>query len=170
MTDEKRLTFKLVSLLLQYPGEELWDSIPLVREVLDELPHTQTVEAVEGFLDYLSATPLIRLQEQYTAIFDMDPDGCLNLTYHRCGDDKGRGSAMAELHALYRSAGFEPLTSELPDYLPLILEFLALCPEEAAPAICAQYGSEIERLGSRLKAFRSPYGALFDVALSAIAR
>jgi nitrate reductase delta subunit len=88
----------------------------------------------------------------------------LNLTYHRWGDGKERGSALARLLHLYAKAGYEIADGELPDYLPLVLEFLSVGPPESAHEIMAEYHPQVSILASRLAESSSPYAALLEGA------
>ena len=89
--------------------------------------------SVREFVAYLKGQPPIHAQECYTAVFDMDPAATLNMTYHMFGDNEKRAGMLAELQHAYEQAGWERITGELPDYLPMMLEFLAVCehPEHA---------------------------------------
>ena len=119
------------------------------------------------FLAQLDSTPLLQLQEEYTRLFDFNPATCLNLTFHECGETKGRGFALVNLSQLYKDAGYELATGELPDYLPLILEFLSVCSRETCSKILVQYENHILGLASRLLEQKSAYGGLLE-ALSSI--
>jgi nitrate reductase delta subunit len=88
----------------------------------------------------------------------------LNLSHHKWGDDRDRGSALAALSGLYLAAGFEMSTGELPDYLPLVLEFLAACPEGACIGVMEDYREEVHGLASRLKKQGSGYAGLLGLA------
>jgi nitrate reductase delta subunit len=78
-------------------------------------------------LDELRSRPLIELQENYVATFDRSPSHSLHLFEHVHGESRDRGQAMVDLMDEYRRDGFEPLETELPDYVPLFLEFSARC-------------------------------------------
>ena len=135
MTPPSADELRLLSVLLHYPDDDLLYRLDEVGAAARRLPAGETRTAVEAFLSYLGAHAPIRLQENYTAAFDMRPATTLNLTYHAFGDNEKRAQAMARLQRLYDRAGWECITGELPDYLPLLLEFLAIHPrpETAAP-------------------------------------
>ncbi|RJR37204.1 MAG: nitrate reductase molybdenum cofactor assembly chaperone [Desulfobacteraceae bacterium] len=161
---------KLISLFLQYPDKELLNSLSEMEEVVSELESHGARRVCTDFLDYLRRTPLIQAQEEYTNRFDLEPSTCLNLTHHKWGDDRERGSALAALSGLYQEAGFEMSTGELPDYLPLILEFLAVCPQAAGKAIIEDYSAEVRTLVDRLKKEGSCYADLLGLAADVFAR
>jgi nitrate reductase delta subunit len=166
---EVRSLFKILSLLLDYPSERLIAARQELGRVVDELSHPAARQKCRAFLAHLDATPLIRLQEEYTRLFDLNPSICLNLTFHECGESKARGFALVNLSQLYRNAGYEPATKELPDYLPMVLEFLSVCSREICCNILAHYGSHIFGLSSRLAEQEAAYAGLVEV-LSTVVR
>ena len=142
---------KLISLLLQYPDEKLVDGMTDLEAVVSELEPESARSACFDFMDHLRRMPLLHIQEEYTRIFDLDPSTCLNLSHHKWGDDRERSSALAALSRLYRAAGFEMSTGELPDYLPLVLEFVAVSPEGAAGPIKDDYREEVRGSGGEVE-------------------
>ncbi len=158
MTDEDRVILTTLSVLLQYPREE---SVPDLAGQMASVPWAK--EFLENFLRYRRETPLLRLQEEYTRTFDLDPSTSLHLTFHRSGTPPG-GNALQDLHAVYKNAGWENVTRELPDYLPMVLEFLTICPEQDAAWISREYGKTVSLLASRLKERGSPYAGLLRAA------
>lgn len=119
----------LVSRLLQYPDEAFFAELPAMAAAANRLPPGSLADAVEGFLEVIKAQGSVAWQEKYTAAFDMNPALTLNLTHHAFGDTAQRAAALADLARTYAAAGWAPTTGELPDYLPLMLEFLSLRPE-----------------------------------------
>jgi nitrate reductase delta subunit len=165
MNEEKRFLLRVLSILLRYPEDEIIISLDELQEAVKEIPNVDKRERCLIFLDYLSNNPLIRLQEEYTATFDFNPATSLNLTYHKWGDGRERGNALVGFHQLYQTAGYESTSSELPDYLPLLLEFLSTNRQEADFSFLGQYCNQVEALGSRLREKGSPYGGLFEIVL-----
>ncbi|MCF8050228.1 MAG: nitrate reductase molybdenum cofactor assembly chaperone [Desulfobacterales bacterium] len=119
---------RLLSVLLHYPDDDLLGHLDEIAAAAGLVPEEDIQTAAEGFLSYLGAHPPIRLQENFTAAFDMRPETTLNLTYHAFGDNEKRAAALARLQHVYDQAGWERTTGELPDYLPLMLEFLSIQP------------------------------------------
>lgn len=140
----------IVSRLLQYPDDELMDSVAHLEEVLAEASDPRARRRGAEFREQTRKAPLIRLQEDYTRVFDLDPVTSLNLSYHKWGDDRRRALALVELNQAYQEAGYEAAPGELPDYLPQMLEFLAVGPEEARRKIAGHYGAQVVALGERL--------------------
>lgn len=128
MTNDDREILALLSFLLQYPDSDF-------RRRLRDIECSSVVresagknQGVVAFLDYLKSRSPIELQESYTAVFDLNPATTLNVTYHQWKDGEKRAAALSKLECVYRHAGFERISCELPDYLPLMLEFLSVSP------------------------------------------
>lgn len=162
---DARHLFKLFSILLRYPDEELVQSVPDLRAHPAFLACGAGGAGCQSLLRHLEGTPLIALQEEYVRTFDLQPSTSLNLTFHECGDGKVRGAALVELGQLYRSAGYEPSTRELPDFLPLVLEFVSVSPMETALQVLKRYRNLIAGLARRLHEKGSPYGELLEELL-----
>jgi nitrate reductase delta subunit len=161
MDHEKRLLYSLASRLMDFPGEDLPNRESLLKAA-DSMPEGSR-QVVLDFLEYVGKTSFIALQEEYTRTFDLNPSLCLNLTFHKWGDDKKRSSALVEFKKMYRDAGFDVHCAELPDYLPLVLEFLSVCRESACLPIYDQYGEQVTLIASRLREMQSPYAGLAEI-------
>ncbi|WP_300524964.1 nitrate reductase molybdenum cofactor assembly chaperone [Aminiphilus sp.] len=169
MDDGKRLLCRLVSVLLDYPDEKNLNAAAEAAGVVEEMP-ADAREKLGAFLAYLRKTPLLTLQEEYTRTFDLNPGVCLNLTYHKWGDDRKRGAALADLKNLYRDNGYEISGEELPDYLPMVLEFLSVCPENTQFPGPGLYVDQFPVIASRLREMQSPYTGLFEILDSVLRR
>ena len=165
MNEEKKSLLKVLSILLQYPEDVFIGSLEELQEAVVEIPLKEHREKCVNFLDYLVNNPLIRLQEEYTATFDLNPATSLNLTYHKWGDARERGSALSDLNHLYYKAGYDSSDDDLPDYLPLILEFLSITTSAGSFSFLGQYCDHVETVGSRLREQGSPYTGLFEIVL-----
>ena len=128
MTDQATDSLQLLSVLLHYPDDQLLNRLDEVASVADRSCRTEIKSAVSAFVDELKTFTLLQVQENYTAAFDMNPSTTLNMTYHAYGDNEKRAAALAHLQHTYQQAGWQRTTGELPDYLPLMLEFLSICP------------------------------------------
>jgi nitrate reductase delta subunit len=162
MVNEMNLQIKLISCLLQYPDEFLLEWLPSLREVLNEIENISARDTYDQIITYFETTSLIQLQEQYTETFDLNPSNCMNLTYHRWGDTEKRGPALVHLEEIYQKAGFQRIGSELPDYLPLVLEFISEQPDATISEIIPIYGEVVETLSERLRQVDHPYALLFE--------
>lgn len=155
--------YKMLSVLLEYPEARLLDSMQDLREAVHGFPDPAAKPVCLDFLTYLDSTPLVRLQEVYTSHFDINPTTCLYVTYHKWGDAKERGTDLVELLQLYARAGFDLNTRELPDYLPVILEFLSVCEAQERNWIVSRYGQEMLKLAARHEEDGTPYAGLLEV-------
>jgi nitrate reductase delta subunit len=155
--------WQLLSALLQYPDAE-------PTEAGEELgaaaaPHPP----IRRFLERREAQPLAELQEAYVNAFDFDRRASLHLTYHTLGDRRQRGLELVRLKRRYADAGLELDPTELPDYLPVMLEFAALAPE-AGEALLNEHRPAIELVRARLHERESPYAELLDALVAALPR
>jgi len=163
MTDEKRTLLKLLSLCLAYPDAEALAALPEMEEATAGLRDPLSRERLSHFMTLMKAQSLLKLQEHYTAVFDMNPTTSLNLTWHLMGDREDRGRALAELLDVYRQAGFEPAVNELPDFLPLLLEFLAAASPADAHTSILRCLAAVPALAGRLKEAGSLYAVPLEM-------
>jgi nitrate reductase delta subunit len=163
-------SLRALSMLLCYPTAETMAMLDELEEVLRteaRLPADRQ-EAVGRFIAELRALPLLDAEERYVALFDRNRSLSLHLYEHVHGESRDRGQAMVRLATLYSLHGLEICARELPDYLPLYLEFLSLLPERAARSMLAEAAHVIAALATKLETRRSRYAALFR-ALEALA-
>ncbi|WP_439669388.1 nitrate reductase molybdenum cofactor assembly chaperone [Cupriavidus necator] len=157
--------YPILSALLGYPEQELLDALPEIDAALAEWPQARALLApVTGLLHSES---LIALQENYVATFDRNPAHSLHLFEHVHGESRDRGQAMVDLIDEYRREGFEPAASELPDYVPLFLEFLGALVADGKEARAEQLLGDaihvLAAIGERLARNESPYAGVFAV-------
>ena len=163
-------TYRALAALISYPTAELQAVTAEIAAVCaDEglIPPPQSA-ALDILLADLAQQDIYALQERYFGLFDRSRTLSLHMFEHVHGESRDRGQAMADLIALYREHGLEPSASELPDFLPLFLEFLSLLPANEAQTLLAEPAGIIQALADRLTARGSAYAAVFQ-ALSAIA-
>ncbi|RTL78130.1 MAG: nitrate reductase molybdenum cofactor assembly chaperone [Bradyrhizobiaceae bacterium] len=163
-------TFKVLSALLTYPSEDLVAAAPLFGAVLDDeaLVPLAAREKLDVLLDELAASDLFDLQERYGLLFDRSRSLALHLFEHVHGESRDRGQAMVDLKTLYENAGFFITANDLPDFIPLFLEFLSTQPIAAARELLGQPAHILAAIAERLERRQSNYKAVFD-ALVAIA-
>lgn len=157
--------YRVLSLLLQYPEDDVLEQLTAVKEELAEGPSAATADVVR-FIDWLGAQPPGQLRAQFAETFDFHAETSLHLTYHLWGDLRERGQVLAALKSYYREAGLILEGGELPDYLPLMLEFAAEVPVHGENLLQV-FRSAIEALRRRLTEQQSPYGLLLE-ALSKV--
>ena len=155
-------TFKALSALLSYPSRDLQEAIPLIRKVLvsEALLTPAQAEALQPLLRNIATGDLFDLQEAYVLIFDRSRTLSLNLFEHIHGESRDRGGAMVDLLETYRVGGFDLVGPELPDHLPVLLEFLATQPIAVAREILADAGPILAVLTERLTRRETPYAAI----------
>ena len=163
-------TFKALSALLSYPTAELQAAIPEIATVLhrEALLPADALSALSPLMVALHTGSLIEAQERYVFLFDRSRTLSLCLFEHVHGDSRDRGGAMVDLLETYRAGGFELTTNELPDHLPVLLEYLAHRPLGEARAMLGETTHILAALAERLERRGSPYKAVF-AALTALA-
>jgi nitrate reductase delta subunit len=151
---------KLLSVLLVYPDEELVDALPELREAAAALPRAER-RALEPVLDALAVTPLPELRRAYVETFDFDRRCGLHLTYHTHGDRRQRGLELVRLKRRYAEAGLPFAGAELPDHLPVVLEFASLRPE-AGRKLLSSFRAPLELVRAALHDRGSVYAGVLD--------
>lgn len=120
--------YKLLSVLLRYPDERLVEARDEIAAAVDALSDSAQKTALARFGEHLAGASASELAQDYVQTFDLRRRSSLYLTYYLHGDTRKRGIALLRLKRLYAAAGMELTRDELPDYLPLLLEFAALAP------------------------------------------
>ncbi len=160
------MLYPLLSKLLDYPGDALYAALPELRAALagDLAPKERQV--LGAFLDALEAMEPTEAQARYVQTFDLTPSHSLHLTHHLFGEEKTRGPALIDLAEFYKAYGLEltPVTAsgvnELPDYLPLMLEFASMLDPDEARMFLAHWTKVLAQLAHNLEQAGSPYAAL----------
>jgi nitrate reductase delta subunit len=162
-------TYKLCSLLLQYPDEELLAASGEIEAAVAALPGSAAAEALERFLGWWSQADPEEVARHYVEAIDLHKRSGLYLTFYSDGDRRERGSALLRLKRLYRAAGL-PLegTTELPDYLPVMLEFAAAAPDGRGELVLREHRAALELVRSSLRDLESPYAEVVDAACLAL--
>ncbi|MBB3965858.1 nitrate reductase molybdenum cofactor assembly chaperone [Rhizobium metallidurans] len=163
-------TFKAFSLLLSYPSAALQQGIPEIETVLhsEGLLDSNRLRKLLLLLAELRDGDLYDLQERYVLLFDRSRTLSLNLFEHIHGEGRDRGGAMVDLLEMYRTGGLDLDGTELPDHLPVLLEYLSTRPLQEARTVLADAGHIVVALHERLERRAAPYAAVLD-ALAAIA-
>jgi len=152
-----------LSALLQYPTADL-------LAARHELAQTIAgVAGIEQFLSWLGAVTLGDAQRAYVETFDFDRRATLYLTFHSHGDRRQRGLELVRLKRRYADAGFPLGGHELPDFLPVLLEFAALAPEDGE-RLLNEERVQVELIRARLHDLDSPYASLLDALVASLPR
>ena len=164
-------TFKVLSALLNYPTNELQQAADEMKSALDteKLVPPAIQRALFKLIDEIATGDLYDLQERYVLLFDRTRSLSLHLFEHVHGESRDRGQAMIDLQNLYGQKGLEVCASELPDFMPLFLEFLANQPREESYELLAQPVHILAALAEQLRKRESSYESVFRalVALAA---
>ena len=153
--------YRALSALLSYPEAGLLAAEGEIDQALDA--YLKLHDELRGLRRFMGEHSLIALQENYVATFDRNPAHSLHLFEHVHGESRDRGQAMVDLMDEYRKYGMEPDENELPDYVPLFLEFLGELPPESAKQMLGEAIHVLAAIGQRLRRNESPYAAVFSV-------
>ncbi|MBL8547829.1 MAG: nitrate reductase molybdenum cofactor assembly chaperone [Hyphomonadaceae bacterium] len=163
-------TYRALALFLSYPTAETAALMPSAMQVLaaEGIVPPALVRGLAPLARELGQADLYDVQARYVDLFDRSRSLSLQLYEHVHGESRDRGQAMVELLKLYSSHGLELTAKELPDHLPVFLEFLSLRPADEAAALLGQAAHVIEALGERLKKKDSIYAAVFEALVALV--
>lgn len=155
-------TCKALSALIDYPDAALLAALPEIRAVVraETALGPASLGRVLSAIDMLAANDLLTLQERWVSLFDRMRSLSLHLFEHVHGDSRERGPAMVDLIAHYAAHGLALGPHELPDYLPVVLEFAAQLPPAEVRPFLAQVEALVAPLQMRLAKRGSPYAGL----------
>lgn len=155
-------TFKALSMLLTYPSDDLKAVAGEVADVLKDegVLSLKAQQAIRPLLADMEQLGLYDLQELYVLLFDRSRTLSLNLFEHVHGESRDRGPAMVDLLEAYRSGGFDLVSTELPDHLPILLEYLSTRPIAEAREMLGDAGHILAALAERLQRRESRYAAV----------
>jgi len=163
-----RLTLRALAALLAYPSAELQENIDAIRNALHEeraLPRA-ALARLEPLLSTLADGELLDLQVAYSDLFDRSRKFSLHLFEHVHGDNRERGQAMIDLGQQYAESGLLLDTTELPDFVPVFLEYAAHLPPEQARMLLEQPAHVFAALAERLDERKAPHAAIFHALLA----
>jgi nitrate reductase delta subunit len=161
------IVLRALARLLDYPGAALIEHLDELSAALSAAPVKPLRRAgVAPLLDRLAASDLLDAQELYIDTFDRGRRTSLNLFEHVHGDSRDRGQAMVDLLEMYRAAGIEFDTDQLPDYLPAFLEYLSLLPAREARGHLAEVTHLVRAIGGALARRNSDYAGALDLLLA----
>jgi nitrate reductase molybdenum cofactor assembly chaperone NarJ/NarW len=156
-------TFKALSALLSYPTAQLQDAMPEITAAIDReaLLPASIRRQLERLMNELATGDLYDLQERYVLLFDRTRSLSLHLFEHVHGESRDRGQAMIDLKAQYENGGLEMDAAELPDFLPLFLEFISTLSRAEAHEQLGQPAHILAALAERLRKRESVYESVF---------
>ena len=156
-------TLKVLGYLLTYPRAETGEALPWCIAVLEEEKWVspETLAGIKNLAAWMTLTDLLDVQEEYVGLFDRTPSLCLHLFEHVHGDSRDRGQALVDLADVYKEKGLAIATEELPDYLPLFLEYLSTLPVEEARDNLDNTVNILASMRGRLEKRNSRYAVVF---------
>jgi nitrate reductase delta subunit len=165
LTDrDRRLVWRVAALLLDYPSTQTLTMTGQLTSAVQELPGALR-EPMSDFLSDFCATDPLELAARYVETFDMRRRASLHLTYYAYGDTRKRGMALLRFKHAYRQAGTQLGDGELPDYLPLVLEFAATIDPRQGERLLAEHVPVLELLRLSLQDSGSAYAGLLAAVL-----
>ncbi|MCX4092266.1 nitrate reductase molybdenum cofactor assembly chaperone [Nocardia sp. alder85J] len=164
---DRWLTWRLAALLLDYPAAGLLAMLDELCTAAAELPEAVRANLMT-LLTHLRDTDPIVLAQQYVETFDLRRRASLHLTYYAYGDTRKRGLALLRFKHAYRHAGAELDDSELPDHLPVLLEFAATVDPIGGERLLGEHLPVIELLRLSLSDSGSPYAAALAAVVATL--
>ena len=158
-------TFKVLSLLLSYPQAEWLDVLDQMEALLEEEKEQNGAakQQLAPLFQALRTESRLESEQAYVGTFDRNPSHSLHLFEHIHGESRDRGSAMVNLMEEYRKHGLVMDADELPDYVPLFLEYLSQRPDQEALNMLGEAVDVLALIGRKLKGNNSPYHTVFAV-------
>ncbi|CAN7348828.1 nitrate reductase molybdenum cofactor assembly chaperone [Terrabacter sp. LjRoot27] len=157
---DHRVVHLVAGRCLDYPSAELVTTLPSMRDALAEQGDSAAATRLTSLVAHLGGADLPDLQQAYVDTFDLSRKHALYLSYWTDGDTRRRGEVLGRFKTAYRSSGAVVDThGELPDYLPMVLEFAARVDPEAGVSLLQEYRASLELLRIALQERKSPYAA-----------
>ncbi len=165
-------TYKILSLLLSYPNAELRDFLPEAEKELrnEALLSNEKIEEILQFIHHFRKMDLTDWQAEYVQLFDYSRSASLHLFEHVKSDSKDRGQAMVDMLGFYKENGLQFSANELPDYLPVFLEFLSTQNEKKAAELLAEPIHIIARIHAALDEKKNMYRHILSAVVSLSAK
>ncbi|MFD1848504.1 nitrate reductase molybdenum cofactor assembly chaperone [Oceanobacillus bengalensis] len=155
-------TYQLISYLLRYPNEQMVEVLPEIERELDTIENTRVRENLQKFITETRNISLDEWISHYVDHFDFGRLTNLYVTYLKLGEQRERGLELLKLKKYYEAHGFEVTDKELPDYLPVILEFCSSVPVKASNELLEMHDKAIKVIQEKLSENNSYYRFLFD--------
>ncbi|QIK62507.1 nitrate reductase molybdenum cofactor assembly chaperone [Leucobacter viscericola] len=158
---QRSIAHIVASHLLDYPSAEYEQQLPRLEKLVAQLPEP-VAAAFQRYFDAQVVKDTVQRQKEYVTTFDLKRKCCLYLSYYAAGDTRRRGMALVTFQEAYRAAGWEFDAPELPDFLPVVLEFSALSDSPIAQELLAAHREGIEVLRAGLREYESPYAFVVE--------
>lgn len=170
MTTSSTISLRVLARLLSYPDAELRDQLAGMREALhaEKAVGAGRLVELDALITTLAQGDALENEAEYVQMFDRGRATSLHLFEHVHGDSRDRGPAMIDLAQTYEKAGLFLAPGEMPDYLPVVLEFVSTQPPREARAFLAEmahiFNAIFNALQQRQSAYASVLGALLEFA------
>ncbi|MFS8629741.1 MAG: nitrate reductase molybdenum cofactor assembly chaperone [Bacillales bacterium] len=165
---EHQHLFLLCSYLLSYPDLDFLETLPEIEEEAEKLPLSESKVELGRFLQLLQEKSETELLYTYVYTFDFGKKTNLYVTYMANGEQRERGQELLFLKNYYKTNGFLISGNELPDYLPLMLEFAGLVDWKTAKPVFERYANHIKEIETRLEEENNFYHHLLKAVTLAI--
>ena len=165
-------TYKILSLLLSYPNDELQKFLPQVEKELREesLLNEDKIAEIAKFCKRFNQLDLTDWQEEYVQLFDYSRSVSLHIFEHIKGDSRDRGQAMVNLMEFYKESGMHLTAKELPDYIPAFLEFLSTLSITKSAELLGETVNIIDKINEVLSESKNSYSSIFKAVISLSAK
>jgi len=164
---DQRLLWRIAALLLDYPSAPTLAMTDQLITAAGELPESVGEPLLRVLHEFRAADPL-QLAVRYVETFDMRRRASLHLTYYAYGDTRKRGMALLRFKHAYRQAGLQLGDEELPDFLPVVLEFAATVDQLQGERLLAEHVPVLELLRLSLADTGSPYALVLTAILATL--
>ena len=169
MSHATRVIHQVSSWCLSYPDDEFCDRLPMLRAAVGELRPGKARDCLERFLEHIAGQEVESLRTTYVDVFDMSRKHALHLSYWTDGDTRRRGEVLGEFKKHFRGSGFLVDTGgELPDFLPMVLEYAAVADPVDGAELLQSYRASIELLRIALTEIESPYAQVLVAICSTL--
>jgi nitrate reductase molybdenum cofactor assembly chaperone NarJ/NarW len=164
---DRRLVWRIAALLLDYPNEPTLAMTDQLTAAAAELPDSVSDPLLHVLREFRAADPM-QLAARYVETFDMRRRASLHLTYYAYGDTRKRGMALLRFKHAYRQAGLQLGDGELPDFLPLVLEFAATIDQLQGERLLGEHVPVLELLRLSLADSGSAYASVLAAILATL--
>ncbi|ARJ21843.1 nitrate reductase molybdenum cofactor assembly chaperone [Bacillus sp. ISL-8] len=168
MKQSLQTAFSCSSFLLSYPELGWREALLELQEEIQEIEQEEIRASLTTFIKTALDKTDNQLIDSYVYTFDFGKKTNMYLTYMKTGEQRERGIELLELKQHYQKSGFNVTDKELPDYLPLLLEFLANANEKDSEPIMSKYTENIQALHGQLKEANCMYEPILAAVLLAI--
>lgn len=155
----------VTSFLLRYPDNDWFKELKEIKEELIETEQGVDVKELLSFIEYAENKDELDLAELYVSTFDFTNRIPLYLTYYTYKEQRDRGMGLLNIKQKYENSGFQMVDNELPDFLPVVLEFSALISKSE---ILQEYYSVIKEISAKLHKEENPYWKIFSCLLTVL--